>query len=69
MTGSRMRSPAPRGNAEERAEAVCNNAFFIVGSPEPEANFGAIYLSRRYGLALSLALTILRPASFGRAFG
>jgi hypothetical protein len=66
---SQMRSPAPRANAENRAEGIRNNASLTITSTEPEANFAAIYLARRFGLALPIARTIAALASLGRAFG
>jgi hypothetical protein len=63
------RSPAPRGNAENRAEVVHNRTSCTMSATEPGANFAGIYISRRYGIALSLAWTIAALASLGRAFG
>jgi hypothetical protein len=54
----------------DRAEiAIRNEASFTIVTPEPEAaNFAALYLARRYGLALPLARTVAALASIGRAF-
>jgi len=64
-----MRSPAPRGNAENRAEVIRNNDDFTIRIADPEANFAAIYVAWRYGLPLLLARTIVALANIGRAFG
>jgi hypothetical protein len=69
MSGSKMRSRAPRANAETRAEGIRNDASSNTLPPEPEANFAAIYVVRHFGLALPLARTIAALASLGRAFG
>jgi hypothetical protein len=59
----------PRANAGSRAnidrnEIPCNSA-----ASEPEENFAALYLARRYHLALPVAQTIAALANLGRAFG
>lgn len=64
-----MRSPAPRANAENRAEVVRNDFACTTASPEQEADFAALYLARRFGLAMPLACAIAALASLGRAFG
>jgi hypothetical protein len=64
-----MRSPAPRVNAENRAEVIRNDVSFTIARSEPEANFAALYLAPRFGLALQLARTVATLANFGRAFG
>jgi hypothetical protein len=69
VSGPQMRSPAPRGNAEVRAESSRKNASRSISGAEPEANFAAIYVSRRFGLALPIARTIAALASIGGAFG
>jgi hypothetical protein len=72
MTGRpEMRIPARAlESAMDRAEiAIRNEASFTIVTPEPEAaNFAALYLARRYGLALPLARTVAALASIGRAF-
>jgi len=67
-----MRSPAPRANAENRAELVRNKTLHTTTRNEPEADFAAIYLARPFGLATSLAHTTaalksLRTALIGSA--
>jgi hypothetical protein len=64
-----MRSPAPRANAGNRAEVIRNYVSFTIARTEPEANFAALYLARRFGLALPLARTVAALANIGRAFG
>ena len=64
MTGPQMRSPATRANAD-RAEVIRNNAFLTTATAEPEANFAAFYLARRFGLAMPLACAIAALASLG----
>ena len=69
MTSPQMQSPAPRVNVGNRAEGIRNDASPTIFAHETEANFAAIYLARRYGLALPIARTIAALASLGRAFG
>jgi hypothetical protein len=69
MSGLQMRSPAPRGNAENRAEVVRNKTSLTIGSAEPEADFAAVYLARRFGLAMPLAHVIAALAQLGGALG
>ena len=69
MSTPDMRSPAPRWNAEDRAEVIRNRHDFTIRIADPEANFAAIYVARRYRLALPLAQTIVALANIGRAFG
>jgi hypothetical protein len=65
-----MRSPARAlESAMDRAEGASNASAFTIAKPESEANFAALYLARRYGLALPLARTVAALASIGRAFG
>jgi hypothetical protein len=64
-----MRSPAPRANAENRAEVIRNDASFTIARTEPEANFAPLYLARRFGLVLPLARAVAALANIGRAFG
>ena len=66
MSASQMRSPAPLGGGN-RANSNRNEASCTIAKPESEANFAALYLSRRFGLALPLARTIAALANFGRA--
>jgi hypothetical protein len=58
MSAPEMRSPAPRSNAGNRAEVVCNETAHTTAPAEPEADFAAIYLARRSGLAMPLAHAI-----------
>jgi hypothetical protein len=69
MSGSQMRSPAPRANAENRAEGIRNDASSTTAHAESEADFAAVFAARRFGLTLPLARTIAALASIGRAFG
>ena len=70
MTGGpEMRTRPPRANAGNRAEGNRNGNLYTIASAETEADLAALYLSRRYGLALPLARTIAALASLGRAFG
>jgi hypothetical protein len=69
MSGSQMRSPAPRWRAENRAEGIRNDASSTTAHAESEADFAAVFAARRFGLALPLARTIAALASIGRAFG
>ena len=65
---AQMRSPAPRANAGNRAEVIRNDASFITAHAEPEGDFAALFVARRYGFALPLARAIVALASMGRAF-
>jgi hypothetical protein len=62
-----MRSPAPRANAGNRAEVIRNETSHTI--TEPEADFAAIYLARRFGLTVPLAHAIAALANLGRALG
>jgi hypothetical protein len=63
-----MRSPAPRWRAENRAEGNRNDASLIKAHPEPEGDFAALFVARRYGFALPLARAIVALARIGGAF-
>ncbi len=70
MNGApKTRSPAPRANAENRAEGNRNKASHTIDRTEPEADFAAVYIARRFGLALPLAQAIAALANLGRALG
>ncbi len=69
MSAPEVRSPAPRANAGNRAEVVRNKTSHTIARPEPEADFAAVYLARRFGLAMPLAHAIAALARLGRAFG
>ena len=60
-----MRSPAPRANAGNRAEVVRNETSLYHRPPEPEADFAALYLARRFGLAMPLAHVVAALANLG----
>jgi hypothetical protein len=65
-----MRSPAPTLASGNRAEEVVRNeTSFTIAKPEPEADFAALYLARRYRLAMPLAQAVAALAGLGRAFG
>jgi hypothetical protein len=67
MSAPEMRSPAPRANAD-RAEIIRNVTSHSIPSTEPEAEFAALFVARRYRIALSLARAVVALASLGRAF-
>jgi hypothetical protein len=69
VTAPQMRSPAPRANAGNRAEVIRNETSHTIARTEPEADFAAIYLARRFGLAIPLAHAIAALANVGRALG
>ncbi len=69
MSASEMRSPAPRANAGDRAEVVRNRTSYTIARPESEADFAAVYLARRFGLAMPLAHAIAALANLGRTLG
>lgn len=60
------RSPVPaRTSGLDRAEVVHKQLIFTTASPEPEVNFAAVYIARRYGLALPLAQAVAALAQLG----
>jgi hypothetical protein len=64
-----MRSPAPRWRAGNRAEVIRDETSHTIDRTEPEADFAAIYLARRFGRAIPLAHAIAALANVGRALG
>jgi hypothetical protein len=64
-----MRSLAPRANAGDQAEVIRNKTSHTIARIEPEDDFAAIYLARRFGLAMPLAHAIAALANLGRALG
>ena len=68
MTPSKMRSPAPRANAGNRAEVSRNEFFYNIAKPEAEADFAVLFVARRYRLAAPLARAVVALAGLGRAF-
>ena len=63
-----MRSPAPRANAENRAEVSNRNGFpFTIANTETKGDFAALYLAGRYRLSPCLAQAIAVLAGFSRA--
>lgn len=65
MIAPEMRSPAPRANAGIRAEVTRNDFSSTIAGPEPEANFAALFIARRYRLGLPLAHAVATLA-FGK---
>jgi hypothetical protein len=62
-----MRSPAPAlASGKDRAEGNHNSNINIIAKPEPEADFAANYVARRFGLALPMAHAIVTLAGLGR---
>ena len=68
MSHPEKRSPAPRANAEHRAEGNRNTLPFTIESPSSEADFAAQFVARRYRLAPPIARVITGLASLGRAW-
>ena len=64
-----MRSPAPRSNAGNRAEITRNATSLTINTTEPEVDFAALYIARRYRLAEPLARAVVALAGLGRALG
>jgi hypothetical protein len=62
------KSPAPRANAENRAIGICNSHLDSIAPSKLEDDFAALYLSRRYGLALPMARVVAGLASIGGRF-
>ena len=69
MSGRQMRSPAPRSNAGNRAEVTRNATSLSTITTEPEAEFAALFVARRYRLAAPIARAIVALAGLGRALG
>jgi hypothetical protein len=67
MSDLQTRSPAPRANTGNRAEVIRNATSYSISSIEPEGDFSAIFVARRYRLALPLARAIVALACLGRA--
>jgi len=63
------RSPAPRANAENRAEVIRNGFPFTIASVEPKADFAALYIARRYRLSPCLAQAVAALAQLGGRLG
>jgi hypothetical protein len=68
MMAPQMRSPAPRANEGIRAEVIRNDASLNTAHAEPEGDFVALFVARRYGFALPLARAIVALARIGGAF-
>ncbi len=64
-----MRSPAPRANADVRAEVTDNDLPFIIAISEPKVDFTALFVARRYRLPWPLAKAVAALADLGRALG
>jgi hypothetical protein len=60
-----MRSPAPRWRAGNRAEVIRNETSHSIARTEPEADFAAIYLARRFGPAIRLRTPSRRRRTWG----
>jgi hypothetical protein len=69
MSAAEMRSPAPRVNAGNRAEVIRNKTSHIIARTKSEADFAAIYLALRLGLAMPLAPAIASQANLERVLG
>ena len=67
MSGPEMRSPAPRCNVRDRAEVVRNEPSDNTPAIEPEGDFAAAFVARRYRLALPVARAVVALANLGRA--
>jgi hypothetical protein len=67
MSGPEMRSPAPRCNVRNRAEVVRNEPSDNTPAIEPEGDFAAAFVARRYRLALPVARAVVALANLGRA--
>ena len=63
------KSPAPLAGGKDRANFVHKQALSTIAGPEPEADFAAVFIARRYRLALPVAQTIAVLAGLGRALG
>jgi hypothetical protein len=63
-----MRSPAPRVNAENRAEVIRNATSHSNFRAEPKDDFAAPFFAPCYRLALPFARAIITLARLGRAF-
>jgi hypothetical protein len=63
-----MRSPAPRANAGNREEVTRSETSLSTLTNEPEADFAALHVARRYRLAAPLAPAVVALAGLRRAF-
>ena len=69
MGSIEIKSPAPRANAGYRAHFVRNETHHTIADPLAEADFAAVNILHRFGLALPLTRTIAAQASLlGRVF-
>jgi hypothetical protein len=68
MSAPPMRSPAPRENAENRAEVTRNGTCYSTHSNKPEGDIAALFVAGRYRVAVPVARAIVMLASLGRAF-
>jgi hypothetical protein len=64
-----MRSPEAALQSGDRAEIANRKASFNISTPEPEANFPALCLARRYLLASPLPQAVATLAQLGGRFG
>ncbi|MDI9848139.1 hypothetical protein QM467_08760 [Rhodoblastus sp. 17X3] len=72
MTGApEMRSRPARALASglDRAEVVRNETILTIASPNAEADFAALFIARRYRLAMPLAQAVAALAGLGRVIG
>ena len=68
MNEAQMRSPAPRCDHGNRAEVTRNATSSSTCITEPEADFAALFVARRYRFATPLARAVVALAGLGRAF-
>ena len=59
----------PSNNIRDERAALMRDFVYQALAPVEHDSAAAIYVARRYGLALPLARTIVALANIGRAFG
>jgi len=70
MTGAlETRSPAPRANADNRAEVIRYGFPSTTASADPKADFAALYIARRFRLSPCLAQAVAALAQLGGRIG
>ncbi len=61
------KSPATPGGVNRASNS--DGFASTIANQKPEANFAALYVARRYRLAMPLAQAVAALAGLGRAFG
>ncbi len=62
------KSPAPLAGGKDRANFDFKQVPSTIANSEPEENFAALYVARRYRLPLPMAQAVAALANLGRYF-